>query len=173
MKSLFPAACIAAAAAALVAGTPAGRAGPQRVIAGRQRVIAIPEVPRRCPPVLRGVSMEIQPISGGVVLELTAPRPQQVAELREQIRDAAMVVEKYSKAPPQGLLVEMEPARLPPLEISVNDVGAGARVLIRAQRARDLPELLELAHSLELVWERSDCNESVAHEQIALPYLRA
>lgn len=166
MKSLFPAACIAAAAAALVAGTPAGRAGPQRVI-------AIPEVPRRCPPVLRGVSMVIQPVTGGVALELTAPRPQQVAELREQIRDAAMVVEKYSKAPPQGLLVEMEPARLPPLEISVNDVGAGARVVIRAQRARDLPELLELAHALELVWERSDCNESVAHQRISLPYLRA
>jgi hypothetical protein len=116
--------------------------------------------PRRCPQVLRDVSLVARPTPDGVVLELTTGRPHAVAELRDQLRDAALLLERRSKARLRAAADAPGTARaaVPPLEISVSDVGAGARVVIRAQRARDLPELLELAYELELLWARSDCS---------------
>jgi hypothetical protein len=56
----------------------------------------------------------------------------------------------------------------------VRDIGAGARVIVRAQRARDLPELLELVRTFEVMWTRSDCNEEVGVRRLrALPSIRA
>jgi hypothetical protein len=116
--------------------------------------------PRRCPQVLRDVSLVARPMADGVVLELTTGRAHAVAELRDQLRDAALLLERRSKAPLRAAAEAPGTVRapVPPLEISVNDVGAGARVVIRAQRARDLPEILELVYELELLWARSDCS---------------
>jgi len=180
MKSLVPAAALAAAAVALAAGAPDGRAGPREVSAGPREVspgprrfIALPPAPRQCPEIMRDVELVLRPVTGGISLEFTSQRPRQVAALRDQLRDAALVVETYSKLPERGLLLQPADSRIPPLEISVNDVGAGALVVIRAQRARDLPELLDLARAFELLWSRSDCNERVARGLRALPSLRA
>lgn len=176
MKSLVPAACLAAAAAVLVTGLAAGRAGFAVGRAGPRRVIAppdLPAAPRRCPEALRGVELARRPFAGGVVLSFTSARLQQVPELREQLRQAALVIEMYSKVPNLGLEVAPEQGRIPALEISVNDVDAGARVVIRTQRARDLPELLELARALELLWSRSDCSEDIFVRRPSLPSLRA
>jgi len=183
MKSLVPAACLAAAAAVLVTGPAAGRAGPAAGRfgpatgrAGPRRVIApadLPEAPRRCPEALRGVELALRPFPGGVVLAFTSPRLPQVPELREQLRQAALVIEMYSKAPNLGLAATPDQGRIPPLEISVSDVGAGALVVIRTQRARDLPELLDLARAVELLWSRSDCSEDIFVRRPSLPSLRA
>jgi hypothetical protein len=101
-----------------------------------------------------------------------------VPGLREQLREAALAVEQYSKAPLRLGVVPVADGeggtRLPPLDISVNNVGAGARVVVRAQRARDLPELLERARTFEILWSRSDCNEDVyVRARARLPSLRA
>lgn len=166
MRSLLPAARIGAAVAVLVASS-AGSAGPQQIADAPASIdtpgdaYALIEAARRCPAAMRGVVLVSRPISGGVALEFTSSRRRQVPELREQLREAALAVETYSKAPLRGMFVAPGQIPIPPLDISVDDVGAGARVSIRAQRARDLPELLDLARTLKRVWSYSDCNEDL------------
>jgi len=138
MKPLVPAAILAAF---LAAAAPARAEGP----------------PRRCPEALRDVSLVARTLGDGIVLELTSERPRAVAELRGQLREAAMVLERRSKARFRTAEPGAPRTRTPPLEISVNDVGAGAHVIIRAQRARDLPEILDLVQALEATWSRSAC----------------
>jgi hypothetical protein len=170
MKPLVSAARIAAAVA-VVAASAVGSAGPPQVVPYEEA-----EAERQCPEVMRGVALVFRPIAGGVMLEFTSPRQHEVPELRQQLREAAVVVEQHSKAPMPASLDAADPeaARIPPLDISVNDVGAGARVLIRAQRARVIPEVLELARALELFWLHSDCNEEVgARRRVPPPYQRA
>lgn len=158
MKSLVP----AMAALALVAGSAVASADD-------------PLAPNQCPEVLRGVAFVVRPVAGGVALEFTSPRQHEVPELREQLRDAALVIEMHSKASMQPVSDPAETGvRIPPVEISVNDVAAGARVIIRAQRAGDLPALLELVGALEVFWARSDCNpEARAHDLVMLAPRRA
>jgi hypothetical protein len=171
MKALVSAARIAAAVAVLTAST-AASAGPPKVVPYDE----VREEDRQCPEVMRGVALIFRPIPGGVILEFTSPRQHEVAELRQQLREAAIVIEQHSKAPIRVSKSESEEeaARIPPLDISVNDVGAGARVVIRAQRARDVPELLELARALELFWAHSDCHDEVgARPRMPPPYQRA
>ncbi|HWO24159.1 MAG TPA: hypothetical protein VNO30_35695 [Kofleriaceae bacterium] len=166
MRSLLPGARIGTAIAVLAAST-AGSAGPQQT-ADAPAPTATPgdadtliEAARRCPEAMRGVALVSRPISGGVALEFTSPRRRQVPELREQLREAALAVQTYSKAPLRGALLSPGQVPIPPLDISVDDVGAGARVSVRAQRARDLPELRDLARTLQRFWSRSDCNEDL------------
>lgn len=166
MKALAP---VVAAVAVLAAGL---EGLPPRALAAPP--VVIPDEARRCPEVMRGVSLELRPISGGVALEFTSGRTSQVAELREQLREAARVVEAHSKAPRHIHASNSERVRLPPLDISVNDVESGARVVVRAQRARDLPEVLELAHVLQLIWSRSDCHDDISvRRRVPLPSMRA
>jgi hypothetical protein len=174
MKLLIPAACIAVAAGALAAPPAAGRVGPRRII----NVPQAEEAPRQCPEALRGVSLALRPIPGGVALEFTSPRRLQVPELREQLREAAFAIGQYSRAQLRVVRATdgdaAEAPSIPPLEISVTDVGAGARVLIRPQRARDLPELVGLARTFELLWSRTDCNEDIyVRARPRLPYQQA
>jgi len=178
MKFLIPAACMAAVAAAAVAAT-AG-ASPAGAHAAARRIIPLRdpgEVPRRCPAAMRGVDLELRPIAGGVALEFTSLRRRQVPGLREELREAALAVAQYSKAPLRMIDVSdggSGGVRLPPVDISVSDVGTGARVLVRTQSARDLPELLDLARTFELLWSRSDCNEDVfVRARAQLPSERA
>ncbi len=166
MKSLFKAAGISAAAAILAAGS-VGSASPRQAADAPAPAAAPGDAPapaeadRRCPEAMRGVVLVSRQISGGVALEFTSPRRRQVPGLREQLREAALAVETYSKAMLREAAHAPAQLQFPPLEISVNDVGAGARVSVRAQRARDLPELLDLARQLELFWSHSDCNEDL------------
>ena len=167
MKPLVP---VAAALAVLTASAP-GRADAPRIIPHDAT-----EDVRQCPPPMRGASLVLRPLTGGVAIDVTTPRRQLVPALREQLRDIALVVEMHSKTPVHMAASDDDaPAvRIPPLDISVNDVGAGARVIIRTQRARDLPELLELARALQLFWERSDCNDDYRARSLrALPSQRA
>src|SRR6187402_1030636 len=174
MKSLVKAAGVVAVAALLAAGS-TGSAGPQQAAGAPAPAAAPGDAPapseardaadeaaddaaddaadaatRRCPAAMRGVVLVSRKISGGVSLEFTSPRRRQVPGLREQLREAALAVETYSKAPLRGWMMAPAQRPIPPIDISVNDVGAGARVSVRAQRARDLPELLDLARALEL-----------------------
>jgi hypothetical protein len=179
MKFLIPAACIAAAAAAGAAWAD-GRAPRADERAAAPRVIPLPdpsEVPRRCPAAMRGVDLSLRPIAGGVALEFTSARRRQVPGLREQLREAAFAVEQYSKVSVRMLNIadsENSAPHVPPLDISVSDVGAGARVLVRTQRARDMPELIELARTFERMWSGSDCNEEIyVRARAQLPSERA
>jgi hypothetical protein len=164
-----PLVLVAAAVAALTVGTVASAGPPQVVPYEPPQVQA-----QRCPEVMRGVALVFRPIPGGIALEFSSPRQHEVPELRKQLREAALVVEQHSKAPMQVSAGDSESIRIPPLDISVNDVGAGARVVIRAQRARDVPELLELARALELFWAHSDCHEEIGtRPRMPPPYQRA
>jgi hypothetical protein len=172
MKPLVSAARIAAAVAVLTASAVGSAGPPPRVVPYDEPRESV----RQCPEVMRGVALVFRPITGGIAIEFSSPRQYQVPELRQQLREAAIVVEQHSKAPLPVSAIDEDPeaARIPPLDISVNDVGAGARVIIRARRARDIPEILELARALELFWLHSDCNEDVGtRRRIPLPYQSA
>ncbi len=177
MKPLAPVvAAIAVLAAGLVTHASGGAPG-EDARAGIDRAgppVIIPDEARQCPEVMRGVSLVFRPISGGVALVFTSPRARQVDELRDQLREAAHVVEAHSKAVKHINASNSDQVRLPPLDISVNDVESGARVVVRAQRARDLPEVLELAHVLQLIWSRSDCHDEISvRRRPALPSMSA
>lgn len=170
MKTLVPAAAIAI----LLGTSGAARTAP---LPGFAPTSASPKrEARRCPQALRSVALVTSAVDGGVAIELTSPRAREVAALREQLREAALSLEMYSKRPVRPEADDPSPAevQLPPLDVSVKDVGAGARVIIRAERARDLPELLELTRALELFWSRSDCNREVGPRPLNnLPSMQA
>lgn len=170
MKALATAARLAAASAVL-AGSAAALAGPEpQAIAPSSSA----EQVRRCPVGLRGASFVIRQTTGGFAVELRSPQLRQVSALRDQLRDIALVVESYSKAPIRGVAMASDQARLPPLDLQVDDVQSGVRVIIRPLRARDLPELLDLARALELFWWRSDCSEDLRARGLkSLPTIQA
>ena len=116
-----------------------------------------------CPEVMRGVTLVLMPSDGGVTLDFTSPRAEMVAELRQQLREAAVVIERHSEAPPQSAdPADSDSVTIPPLDISVNDVGSGARVVIRAERKEDINQLREIAQALEVMWLKSDCRRPAA-----------
>lgn len=129
-----------------------------------------PDIPYDCPPIMRGVSLVLKPISGGVTLDFTSQRLDQTRELRKQLRDAAIVVELHSKAPPDE--TSEPPVVIPPIKISVDDLGAGARVTIRPERAADIAELRELAQALESIWTRANCG-GAPKKRLPIPTVRA
>lgn len=114
---------------------------------------AAADVAYECPPVMRGVSLVLKSVDGGVTIDFTSRRGDQARELRRQLRDAAVVIELHSKAPKD----EPVAVTIPPIDISVDDVGAGARVTIRPERAQDIGELRELAQAFEAIWLRANC----------------
>jgi hypothetical protein len=180
MKALATAARVAAASAVLAASA-AAIAGPEQQTAGSEPQTVEPSSPssaaeeiRRCPVGLRGASFAIRQTTGGVTVELRSSRLRQVSALRDQLRDIALVVESYSRAPIRGVAMAPERSRLPPLDVQVDDVQTGVRVIIRPVRPRDLPELLDLARALELFWWRSDCSEDLRARGLrALPTVQA
>jgi hypothetical protein len=111
-----------------------------------------------CPEVMRGVTLVLMPSERGVTLDFTSPRTEMVPELRSQLREAAVAIEQHSESPPQSTdPADSDAVTIPPLDISVNDVGSGARVVIRAERPEDVEQLREIAQALEVMWLKSDC----------------
>lgn len=94
----------------------------------------------------------------GVAFKFTTPKKENVKELRELLTDAADVIEEHSKmTEEQRAVTDPAAAQIPPLDISVKNVGSGARVTIRAQRAEDIEPLREQARNFEEFWETSEC----------------
>jgi hypothetical protein len=101
-----------------------------------------------CPDVMRGMKFEITTIDGGVELHFTNPRTLLVDGMRQDLRTIAKLVEVHSAS---------GPAKIPPIEISVDDIASGASVRIKPIRPGDLVQVRQLAVVLQTVWEGSDC----------------
>ena len=111
-----------------------------------------------CPEFLRGVDLSLQDVKRGVAFKFTTPKQENVKELRQLLTDAADVIEEHSKmTDEQRAMTDPAAAQIPPLDIAVKNVGSGARVTIRAQRAEDVEPLREQARNFEEFWETSEC----------------
>ena len=117
-----------------------------------------------CPEVMQGVNVSAEAVKKGVALEFTTPRQDQVKELRSQLRELGRTLEEESKAgpgrepAPQGTEKQATPEEaVPPLDIAVKDIDSGARVIVRAERSGDVPQLRELAEGFEQFWATTDC----------------
>ena len=117
-----------------------------------------------CPEVMQGVKVSAEAVKKGVALEFTTPRQERVKELRYQLRELGRSLEEESKAgpgverAPQGAEEQPTPeAAVPPLDIAVEDIDSGARVIVRAERSGDVQQLRELGEGFEQFWATTDC----------------
>ena len=55
------------------------------------------------------------------------------------------------------LTSEDDEVEFPPVDVNVKDIGAGARVTVRAARLRDIPAIRELAFGFAEFWKTSAC----------------
>jgi hypothetical protein len=111
----------------------------------------------RCPELARGARLTVEPITGGVALEITTPKPQHEAELRELTRAVAEVVEEQSNEVTWQPTSAQSDVSIPPVDVEVSDIGSGVRVMVRARHAHDIDVVRVQATVLERLWERSDC----------------
>lgn len=111
----------------------------------------------QCPYALRGVKLVAGLDKRGVIFEFTNPRVEYVRDVREQLREAAELIQELSRKPVDEATVDPDEPRLPPLSIAVKDIAFGARVVIHAMHAEDRAELRELAAGFAEFWEHSDC----------------
>ena len=131
-----------------------------------------PDIEAPCSEIVRGVTISTRNIQSGVELDFKTPRLEDLVELRLQLRQAAAIVEYHSKM--WGLAAQQEPAfespaPIPPVDISVKDSGAGARVSVRAERAQDIAALRELVQGFEEFWEQSECVKGTGPSALAGP----
>ena len=149
---------IAVAAVCLTAGVaaakPSTRSEPERRVSPPIDV----DDGNECPYALRGVKLEAGLDKRGVIFEFTNPRVEYVKDVREQLREAAELIQELSRKPVDQATVDPDAPRLPPLAISVKDIAFGARVVIHAVNVEDRAELRELAAGFAEFWEHSDCS---------------
>lgn len=121
-----------------------------------------------CPAPLQGMSVSSHPVRGGVQLALTNPGSSQLDDLRDFVRAVAQVIQTRSHGiGPQA--ASDAPAVIPPVEISVEDTGDGARVTVHADRASDVDDVRALALVFERVWRASSCVETQPSQISTLP----
>ncbi len=125
-----------------------------------------------CPDLLRGVGVALQQVEGGMAFTFTTPRTSEVGELRHMLRMSAALVEAHSQESSPGTeeMSDFSTIELLPVDIEIDDMGAGARVTVRAERTADTRELRRQSRKFELVWARSSCGP--AAQPIAAPSTR-
>ena len=114
-----------------------------------------------CPELLRGVDIALQQVEGGMEVTFTTPRLGEVAELQEMLRMSALIVEEHSKESTitTDEMADFSTIELLPLSVGFQDLRAGARVTLLAERTADTAEIRRQARKFELVWMRSSCAE--------------
>ena len=117
-----------------------------------------------CPDAMRGMRVKAETVDGGVVLQITNPHTEYVTELRRELRIMAQVIEEHSKTTNTAVL-DPEAVRIPPVTITVRDVDSGVRVHIRAERAKDITQLRELALGFQQTWEGSECGQGIVSQR--------
>jgi hypothetical protein len=149
--------CLTAAAANLVDAKPQQQGKPEpRAEQPKPRIEV--EDDNQCPYAMRGVKLTASLDKEGVVFEFTNPRKEYVKEVREQLREAADLIQELSRMETVDAKADPDVPRLPPLAITVKDIQLGARVVIHAVRTQDRAELRELAAGFAEFWEQSDCS---------------
>lgn len=122
-----------------------------------------PELPRSegseptgedCPEPMRGSTVSASAIDRGIALDFETETRAQVGGLRLHLRYLAAILQQHSTAHAVG---DTAAAAMPPLEILVNDIAAGARMTMRATHAEDVAALRALGEELEEVWVTSPC----------------
>ncbi len=112
-----------------------------------------------CPELLRGVNMSLQQVEGGMAFTFITPRKTEVSELQEMLRMSAVIVEQHSQeaALDTTEMADFSTIELLPVDIATEDLRAGARVTVLAERTADTSEIRRQARKFELVWTRSSC----------------
>lgn len=113
-----------------------------------------------CPDIMRGLSLSVRDVKGGIELDITTPQRERVAEVREEARAAATELEKRSKASPStktmSTSLDTEP-QLPPMTIQVRDIATGVRVTVRPDRTSDLDMIRRGGRGLQDFWTGANC----------------
>lgn len=110
-----------------------------------------------CPIAFIGAKVAAAKTRDGVSLEFKNPNRAHVQHMREQLREVADLIEEHGTQQ-QTTGAEDEEVEFPPVDVSVKDIGTGARVTVRAARFRDIPAIQELAFGFAEFWKTSACN---------------
>ena len=114
--------------------------------------------PEECPEAVRGVEVEVSKVSGGVMIEFTAPSAKQSHELLLVIREAAAFLEYHTKLAALHAEQSAEAGLyVPPVDITVKKLAKGAQVTVRPDQSHDAGLVVALAKTLEQRWEASAC----------------
>ena len=128
-----------------------------------------------CPASVRGVAMAVTKVRGGVMLEFTAPDPQQRPELLLVIREAAAYVEYHSKLASLRATEQSTEAGvyIPPVDVAVRPRAKGAQVTIRPDEAQHADVVVILAKTLKQRWDSNACVGSKVARRLPLKGVRA
>lgn len=112
-----------------------------------------------CPELLQDVGVALTPVEGGMAFTFTTPRPHEVMQLQEMLRMSAVIVEQHSQeaATSTEEMADFATIQLLPVDIAIDDLRAGARITVLAERTADTSEVRRQARKFELVWTRSSC----------------
>lgn len=150
MSTLYKARIAAALAVALGATTPA-LAQPTTPMPEEA-----PTESESCPAFMRGAKLSVSNTERGVTFRVTAAQDPYVAPLREMLRRLALLIERHADAtaaqPP-----DPESVAIPPVDITIKEIGDGAVVSVRAKQVTDVGLLQLQARAVERFWESSDC----------------
>jgi hypothetical protein len=121
-----------------------------------------------CPEPLQGMIVSTHPVRGGAQIALKNAGSPHLDELRAFVRVAAQTIEARSH---DGLATTAS-ARgevIPPVAISVDDIGDGAKVTVLADRKNDVDDVRALALVFERIWQASSCGGLQLQTSWSLP----
>jgi hypothetical protein len=112
-----------------------------------------PEPDVECPDFVRGAKLSMRNIDGGVEIKITTPWTTHLQPLRDLLHQLAVVVEDHTHA----VRLVQEEGEIPPIDIVVKDVDAGALITVKADNAKHIPLVREQAKMLDEFWQSSEC----------------
>lgn len=116
------------------------------------------ETEPECPKAVRGAKVALTPAPRGATLEFTAAGKQNVAELRELMREIGATVEYHSKlADLHPELVEAGDDAIPPVNISISETASGVKLTLQAEETGDASAVLAHAKRLQEEWRKNEC----------------
>jgi hypothetical protein len=101
--------------------------------------------------------VSVSNVPDGVAIEFKNPNRDQVKDMRDQLRQVAIMLEQRSTQLQTTSFDE--PVDFPPVDLAVRDIVLGARVTVRAGRFRDIPAIRNLAFGFARYWKQSPCRE--------------
>jgi hypothetical protein len=146
---------LAAAALGLgLAGTAHAQLAPRPVPDPQPTPEAAPaETSVECPEFVRGAELTVTNVDRGVAFEITTPRAESVADLRQLLRDLAQVVEAHA----DSATADAEALELPPVDIAVSDIPSGARIVVHTEGTNEISQVREHAREVDRFWQSSAC----------------
>lgn len=110
-----------------------------------------------CPVPFQGARVTVVNVPDGVAIEFKNANRAQVKDMRDELRQVAIMLEQRSTQLQTTSFDE--PVDFPPVDLAVRDIVLGARVTVRAGRFRDIPAIRNLAFGFARYWKQSPCRD--------------